>query len=177
MKILGVDPGLLHTGWAVLDNGRITARGVILFPEEGKHPTEEYVRYIVPEMIKVITAHRPAYGAVEQVAWHGRKQRVTMPLSHVAGAIIGVLYSHGVHVCMLTPNMKKGITLKQPASWSDHEYDAALLAKKLAKYLDAERAEDASALKVLEAVGRRIITVEAPAPGSASKKGCSGKRR
>jgi hypothetical protein len=180
--VLGIDPGLKHTGWAVLTDGRPTAHGVLLFPEDGKHPTEEYVRFVLQGLSSIVNKYRPAQAAVEQVQWHGRRQRITMPLSHVAGAVTGYLVACGLPVCLLTPNMKKGVTYKQPKGWSDHEYDAALLAKKLLLYRDAERAGESSDLQRLDAVRRRIIIVTDSAPGSPSngdstpKKKTRGKR-
>lgn len=162
---LGVDPGLKHTGWAILEGNRVKAHGVLLYPEDGKHPTEEYVRFVLSGLRMIDFEYSPTQAAVEQVQWHGRRQRITMPLSHVAGAITGYLVAKGIPVCLLTPNMKKGVKFKQPKGWSDHEYDAALLAKKLLLWRAAESAGDASDMARWDAVRRRIITVTDSVPG------------
>jgi len=115
---------------------------------------------------EVIESTLPQVAAVEQVSWFGRARRITLPLSHAVGAILGLLWSRGVDSFMLTPGMKKGAKLRKPASWSEHEYDAALLAKKVQMYLDVASADESSVPRELRAVHHRRITAGGIARGS-----------
>ena len=63
---------------------------------------------------------------VEETVWRGRKGM--LPLAHVGGAVMGAALALGCRVYLLTPSMKKNG--KKFKSWSDHEWDALLLAKR-----------------------------------------------
>lgn len=136
-RILGVDPGLRHTGWAVVDmaSGRLLDTGLIVYPEDRPIPSfpGPYIEWILRGLDAVLVEHAPGVAAVEQVTWYGSRQRVTLPLSHVAGAIVGYLLAKGLDVFLLLAGMKRGgrargDRLERRLKVSRHEVDAAMLA-------------------------------------------------
>ena len=65
--VLGIDPGLRATGWAVLSEhaGRTAITCGVVRPNP-RAPTSERLRAIVEGMLAVIDTHRPAAVAVER---------------------------------------------------------------------------------------------------------------
>ena len=166
MIVLGVDPGLRHTGYAVLRDGRPVETGVLVPP--GALSLEVVIRFVTEQLRGIVHQWKPEYAAVEQVAWFGRQRRVTMPLSHIAGAIAGFLLGRGVSTCLLLPTMKGERRIKIPRmgrSWSEHEKDAFRLATIAHEYAEGLAAGAGSSLRKLSAVERRFIIAPTPARG------------
>ena len=175
--VLGIDPGVKHTGWCVLrDTGPLSvykpiARGVIIPPGEGKHGVAEVLSWVLPRMRQVLLDYGPTLVAVEEVTWYGRGRRITLPLSHVAGALIALSALSKAVLFVLLPGQK---VKKRPRwiteKWSEHEADAALLALaaiNLQELLDcAEPADTACERKRQLAVSKRRISVEEFARGT-----------
>ena len=169
--VLGIDPGVKHTGWCVLQDGKPVARGVIIPPGDGKHFVSEVLAWVLPKMSAVLQDYMPTLVAVEEVTWFGRGRRITLPLSHIAGALMALSSLSGSVTFALLPHQKPK---KRPRwitkIWSEHEADAALLALaaiSLTELLDgAEPADTASARKRQLAVAKRRISVEEFARGT-----------
>mgnify|MGYP001559979041 CR=1 FL=1 len=122
MRIIGIDPGIRHTGYAIGDNrGKRIASGVLIPPIKGKLLAHQVIRYVLTELHKLLIKHKPKLAAVEEVVWQGRRKRIMFPLSLVAGAVVGFLLARGISVYVLTPTMKKN---KPQPGLSDHENDA-----------------------------------------------------
>lgn len=172
MYVLGVDPGIRNTGWCVLnDDAEAIDHGVITPPGRGKLLVSQVLGYVLPVLQEVMTTHLPSSAVVEEVTWYGKSRRTMLPLAQVAGGIAGFLWdSNNIHVYMLIANMRSKET-KWPASWSEHERDAAALAKTIHLYETAELAEDVGYLKKHSAVSRRIIIAAPSALGKRSRKG------
>lgn len=183
MIILGVDPGLRHTGYALVDGPRLVSRGTIDL--SSPDPTPLTPVDVIPSVLRELVdlAGLAAVGAVEEVVWQGQRRRGMLPLAHVAGAVAAWLLGQGIPVYLLTPAMKhkgaipKGIArrLKTP-----HERDAYRLARfaaraeqrlyRTAKAQLASRVECAagnSVPKGLLAAVRRRLSVEGCVRGSA----------
>ncbi len=73
MRILGIDPGLTHTGWGIVDieSGRLTyiASGRISSPASA--PIADRLAGIFVEIQRIIGLHRPNTAAVEQTFVNG----------------------------------------------------------------------------------------------------------
>lgn len=163
MVILGVDPGVAHTGVVVLDGNRAVFNTTLVPSTEGRLTIEDVLRYVLPPLRQIVRRFEPEAAAVEQVAWYGRARRITLPLSHIAGGIAGALWAMGVPVYFLVANMKTS-KLRIRKSWDEHQKDAALLAKVVQNYRTASNAGDLLYLKKHSAVGKRIISAPEPAP-------------
>lgn len=164
MIVLGVDPGLRHTGWAVVkDSGQAAARGTLIPPGHGRIQPHEVLEYVLPRLTDVIERFRPDIVVVEQVTWYGRGRRITLPLAHVAGAIAGMCVGLGLPVYLLLANQKTFTCQKR--GWSEHEKDAFVLATEVQRYINALAAGDTSIRRKRSAVGARVITAGRNARG------------
>lgn len=157
--VLGIDPGIRNTGWCILVDGKAKAHGVI---HTQRQPWVECIAIILNRLDNMVGDWSSA--AVEHVAWYGRSRKITLPLSHIAGAITGFLIGTGIPVYCLIPSMKA--KKKWPAKWSEHEKDAANLALVAEQYESARSAADASYLRLHLAVGKRRLSVTDTVRGS-----------
>lgn len=175
MVILGVDPGVLHTGVCVVKNGKPAYRTTIV-PARKKDPYYTFLPEILSSILAVVDTYGPDIAAVEQVSWYGKGRRIILPLSHIAGAITGALLSHGVPVYCLTPTMKKTVTLKGiNSSWDEHQKDAAMLATVAASAESVSDAAKPSIQRQYSAAKARRIIILPSAPSQPSGKGKAGK--
>jgi len=97
MRILGVDPSLRSTGYAVLEGNRKSQKvleyGVI---RSFKGETlQESIDRITQGIEEVILRHRPEVLAIEEV-FTARNSRVALQLGHVRGAVILVCHRRGL---------------------------------------------------------------------------------
>jgi len=126
--ILGIDPGIRNTGWALVRNGRPTKWGLWETPGEGRLTSAMVLAWVLPKLGALVAAEKPTSAAVEEVVWQGRAKRIALPLAHVAGAIAALLVARGVRVLLVSPNMKDHDALVLRGDPSPHELDAARLA-------------------------------------------------
>ena len=159
--ILGVDPGLRHTGYCIIVDGKPKEHGVVVAEGSGKLPVECAIRVVLVGLGPIL-ARWPEVGAaaVEQVQWYGYGRRVTLPLAHVAGTITGYLLAGGIPVYLLLATQRRSISIKRPKpGWEEHDLDALELAILAKRHLDAEAVGDGSVPRALLAVSKRRITV------------------
>ncbi len=159
-----MDPGLRHTGWAVIrDDGKPIAKGTIVPPGHGRIQPHEVLEYVLPKLNDAIARFEPDVVVVEQVTWYGRGRRITLPLAHVAGAIAGMCVGAGLPVYLLLANQKTFTCQKR--GWSEHEKDAFVLATEVQRYINALAAGDGTIRRKRSAVGARRITAGRTARG------------
>ena len=130
MIILGVDPGIKHTGWAVLQGSRPLAVGTLVPAIKGRLLPSEVLAFVLPAITELISKYTPSVTVVEEVTWYGRARRAMLPLAHVAGGIAGMSSALGVPTFLLLAAMRNK-TRKWPDKWSEHERDAARLAYRM----------------------------------------------
>lgn len=155
--ILGLDPGIRHTGWGLVDNGKPRRWGLWLTPGTGKLTSAQVLAFVLPNLDTLVAKYNPTYAAVEEVVWQGIRRRITFPLAHVAGGLVGFLVARGVRVLIVSPSMKNHQQLKLRGNPSEHELDAIRLALRAH---DADTvAEDSSLSRRSLATARKIIAV------------------
>ena len=157
MVILGIDPGIRHTGYVLLKDNRLIARGTLIPPGKGRVTLAQVIPFLLAELGVLIG--KADVAAVEEVVWQGHRRRTMFPLAHIAGALVAALVARGVPTYLLTPAMKsrkpisKGIARRLK---SDHERDAynlAIIAR------NAESAIGTSCNAKPVAVARRRLSV------------------
>ena len=102
VRVLGLDPGSLHTGWGVVEpapDGRrliLVAGGTIVSPAGWPFP--ERLRHIFLEIQDVIARHRPAELAVEGV-FAAKNARTALLLGQARGVALlaGALAGLAIH--------------------------------------------------------------------------------
>ena len=158
--ILGVDPGLRHTGYCVLRDGKVTEHGVILAEGHGKLPLPDAIRIAIAGLSSIIRRAQPSAAAVEQVGWYGSRKAITLPLSHVAGGIAGYLLALNIPVYLLLATQRRASSVKRPRKgWEEHDLDAYELALLAKAHLDVLDADGGSIPRALLAVDRRKIII------------------
>ena len=111
-RILGIDPGLLHTGWAIIDTAGSTrkyvASGVILPKTTGTLP--ERLAIIFNEVSKLIDTFSPNQCSIE-ITFVNKNPRTTLILGHARAAAIVAVSTRNIPIYEYEPNkIKKALT-------------------------------------------------------------------
>ena len=112
MRIIGIDPGLLHTGWAILDsNGQsrhYVASGVILPPT--KLPLPERLAFVFRGVSELCETFKPDVCSIE-VIFVNKNPKTTLLLGHARAAAIVAVAHHEIPIFEYEPNIiKKALT-------------------------------------------------------------------
>jgi crossover junction endodeoxyribonuclease RuvC len=109
MRILGLDPGSLATGFGIVERGRAGALRAIRFgsivPPRGLDFLGR-LPHITAAVESILAAERPQGGAVEDI-FLARNTRVALQLGHVRGAALLPLLRAGVPVRAYPPRVVK----------------------------------------------------------------------
>jgi crossover junction endodeoxyribonuclease RuvC len=103
MKILGLDPGLARTGFALIDTEqtkRLVRCGCLTTPSSNS--TADRLATIGSDVTKIIVEHGPDQAVVETV-FFGANSKTAMLTAETRGVLLYVLRSHHVNVHNLTP--------------------------------------------------------------------------
>ena len=111
-RVLGIDPGLLHTGWAVVDTAgqsrKYIASGVIL-PNPKLEMAERLVT-IFHELTKICETFQPDECSIE-IIFVIKNPKTTLLLGQARAAAIVAVANHNIPVFEYEPNViKKALT-------------------------------------------------------------------
>lgn len=111
-RILGIDPGLLHTGWAIIDvagsNRTYIASGVILPPT--KIPFPERLAFIFNNLTDLIEKFQPNECGIE-VIFVNKNAKTTLLLGQARASAITAIAVKNIPVFEYEPNkVKKALT-------------------------------------------------------------------
>ena len=94
MNIIGFDPGIDFTGFAVIDGSakkpKYVSSGIIENIPARKFPTHQRLAHIQQEALKLLAKHQPQYCGVEQ-PFSGAFPKSALTLSMALGAIMAAL--------------------------------------------------------------------------------------
>ena len=116
MRILGVDPGLLITGYAVLEAGergpRVAEAGVVRgLAGRSKTDMAQRLRHLYDGIVEVLDQFRPQVMAVEQLYAHYEHPRTAILMGHARGVILLAAGQRGVAAHSLSAtSIKKTIS-------------------------------------------------------------------
>jgi crossover junction endodeoxyribonuclease RuvC len=117
MRALGIDPGLVRTGWAVLEprgsRTVVLAHGVITPPGGADLPAR--LAEGASALRQVVREYQPAFVALEEIFTAPRHPRSALLMAHMRGAICLVLQEMSVPIVPLTAT-----TVKQRLTSSGH---------------------------------------------------------
>lgn len=109
-RILGIDPGLLHTGWAIIEsvgNGRkYIASGVILPPKTGE--LAHRLAFIFNEVSKLVDTFAPDEASME-ITFVNKNPTTTLILGHARAAAMVAISTHDIPISEYEPNKIKKI--------------------------------------------------------------------
>jgi crossover junction endodeoxyribonuclease RuvC len=109
VRALGIDPGLVRTGWAVAEPAGLRAvvlgHGVIAPPTDAELPARlaEGAR----QLRSILAEYRPDFVALEEIFTAVRHPRSALLMAHMRGAICLVLQEAEVRVVPLTATTVK----------------------------------------------------------------------
>lgn len=111
-RILGIDPGLVHTGWAVIDSvgaeRKYIASGVILPPTKDELP--ERLAFIYAGVSDLCEKFMPDACSIE-ITFVNKNPRTTLILGHARAAAIVAVANHKIQIFEYEPNkIKKALT-------------------------------------------------------------------
>lgn len=161
MVILGIDPGIKHTGLCVLDDGKPVFATTVIPPQSGKVLVMEVLECLLPVLNAVISKYSPSVTVVEEVTWYGRARRAMLPLALVAGAIVGTCIARRVDTYLLLAAMRNK-SKRWPTRWTEHERDAARLAYRLHEWCASPAAKRSDLSRRLVAGTPTSNTTPAP---------------
>lgn len=111
-RILGIDPGLLHTGWAIIDsqgqNRKYIASGVILPPTRDAMPMR--LANIFRGVSELVDTFAPDVCSIE-ITFVNKNPQTTLALGHARAAAIVAVASRDIPIYEYEPNkIKKALT-------------------------------------------------------------------
>ncbi|MDI9848027.1 crossover junction endodeoxyribonuclease RuvC [Rhodoblastus sp. 17X3] len=146
VRILGIDPGLRHTGWGVIeaDGSRLSYVASGAIHSRTGDALAERLRELHDGLSAVIAAHRPDEAAVEET-FVNRDPQSTLKLGHARGIALVVPALAGLEVHEYAANL-----VKKTVVGAGHAEKAqiAMMVKVLLPRSDADTADAADALAV-----------------------------
>lgn len=112
VRIIGIDPGLLHTGWAVIESlnadRKYIASGVVLPPKTDTLPNR--LNYIFKEVSKLCETFKPDECSIE-ITFVNKNPQTTLILGHARAAAIVAVANKDIPIFEYEPNkIKKALT-------------------------------------------------------------------
>ncbi len=113
MRILGIDPGLLLTGYGAIDylprHPRLIDGGVIRLT--ARAPLADRLVELARELDSILDEHRPAVCAIEQLYAHYAHPRTAILMGHARGVILLAAARHGARIEEFSANrVKQAVT-------------------------------------------------------------------
>lgn len=145
-RILGIDPGLQHTGWGIISSHanqlQFVACGTI--NPSPKLPLPDRLKHLHDELSQVIAQHQPHEAAVEET-FVNKNAATSLKLGHARGALLLALSLSGLHVTEYSANLvKKSVVGKGHAD----KNQISTMVKLLLPHSNAASADAADALAV-----------------------------
>jgi len=100
-RVVGIDPGLNVTGYAVVDSGSrgpVVVEAGVIRPGSGCRALGQRLDYLFRNVQEVLTAYPPGALAIEKVHSHVKFPRTAILMSHARGVIVLAAASRGIPV-------------------------------------------------------------------------------
>lgn len=119
MRVLGIDPGLVGTGWALVEPGRsgavVADTGVIV--TRADTPLDVRIHQIFDAVTDVLAKHAPSLMALEDLYTDYKFPRTALQMAHARGVICLAARQREVTVMALAPaEVKRTIAAHGQAS-------------------------------------------------------------
>ncbi|MDR1775263.1 MAG: crossover junction endodeoxyribonuclease RuvC [Actinomycetes bacterium] len=115
MRVLGIDPGLVHTGWGVIDSsGASTSRAVAygVIDTRSSDPLSTRLDAIYSGIVSVIERYRPDAAALESV-YFGLNAKTALSLGQARAAAILATARRGLTLGEYPPATIKNVVVGQ----------------------------------------------------------------
>lgn len=112
MRVMGIDPGIERTGFAVLEMEKGSVR-VLDFGRiftDKKHPFSHRLNLLATDLKNLIRQWKPQAAAIEQI-FFSKNVKTAMRVSHARGVILETLEEHGIPIQEFNPaHIKLSVT-------------------------------------------------------------------
>lgn len=166
MLVLGLDPGVRHTGYGLVTAGREpgwVAHG--RFSPPTQLPLAERLAHLVEALDQLLISQGPAVAAVER-PFHGVNAHSLVVLAEARGALLATLGRRGIAVREFTPaEVKSSVAGSGRAAKADLARMVALLLRRDLGRIPAD-ASDALALALCYSQHARMDRLSARLAGS-----------
>jgi crossover junction endodeoxyribonuclease RuvC len=157
---LGVDPGLAHTGWALIDaNGDVVTCGTVV---TSPGPVGPRLVSIVTALREVLAAHPVAEAALEEL-FLGRNATSAIAVAQARGAVLTVLAGAGVPTYEYKPAQVKS-TVTGYGMAGKRQMARMLALQGISRPGMDDHAADAVAIALCHARSRRLRAAPASRP-------------
>lgn len=112
MRIIGIDPGIEKTGFAVMEmeGNKIKLHDFGCIMTDKKLPLPARLNCLADDLASVLKQWKPAAAGIERV-FFSRNVKTAITVSHARGVILEVLEEHGVAVQEFNPgHIKSAVT-------------------------------------------------------------------
>jgi crossover junction endodeoxyribonuclease RuvC len=108
MRILGIDPGLGHTGWGIIDHvgSRLSFVAAGVIEPDTKLPAAERLKIIHDELHKIIQLYQPITAAIEET-FVNANAKSSLKLGQARGVSMLVPALNGIEVAEYAANTVK----------------------------------------------------------------------
>jgi crossover junction endodeoxyribonuclease RuvC len=108
VRVIGIDPGLTTTGYAVVDRdaGRLKPVGFGVLRTSPSRSAAERLAELRAGLLDVMVEHRPGVAAVEQVFFNNNAQ-TAMTVGQASGIALAAAAEQGMEVFCYTPTEVK----------------------------------------------------------------------
>jgi crossover junction endodeoxyribonuclease RuvC len=161
VRILGIDPGLRHMGWGIVESAgtRLSFVACGSIHSDGETALSERLRYLHQQLSQVIEAHWPQEAAVEET-FVNRDPQGTLKLGQARGIALVVPALAGLPVAEYAANLVKKTIVG--TGHAEKQQIAAMLKVLLPKsHVTSPDAADALAVAITHAHHRRPARLEA----------------
>lgn len=90
MKVLGVDPGLVQTGWGLVNSfgsGEVSHEGSGIIKTSPEDAISERMSVIYRELDEIIKRHRPEVMVIEKLYSHYKHPTTSILMGHARGVV------------------------------------------------------------------------------------------
>jgi crossover junction endodeoxyribonuclease RuvC len=146
MIILGIDPGLIKTGWGIIRQNGSNLTWVVhgTVKPQASLPMAERLAFLSADILKIVDRYDPQLTAIEET-FVNKNPETSLKLGMARGAIMSALAGQGLPVAEYTPNqIKKSIVGKGHAD----KNQVQMMVKVLLPTCEAFSADEADALAV-----------------------------
>lgn len=112
LRVLGLDPGSVHTGWGVVEKrgSSLTHLACGRFSSRRGEPLAGRLAFLTGELEQVLDRWRPAVGVLESL-FHARNTRSLIVLAQARGALLSTLARRELEIREFSPaEVKSAVT-------------------------------------------------------------------
>ncbi|MEK9132628.1 MAG: crossover junction endodeoxyribonuclease RuvC [Patescibacteria group bacterium] len=108
MRIIGIDPGIERTGFAILElaNGKIKLLDCGRIHTDKKHPFSHRLNLLASDLRELLRQWKPTAASIEQI-FFSKNVKTAINVSHARGVILEVLEEQGIEVAEFNPGQVK----------------------------------------------------------------------